>query len=274
MTAAVTTSAVTSTSAATSVSLPVPKREEYSIVDIALTFIKEKPRDIVKALGYSTFWAGQVNPNLHPNVQNFSMSMGDVKNLLGAIEVPDKVNTLWGSFCGLCSDFTNQISGSATATWEKVGDACRKTFKDATGLTNGICDSIDFSTKYIQYDPEMLRWVKGIGFAATLGGSGVGAAEQMNNLSKSWGDVKKSTLYVINLARDVSYVALGILGLSFILTATPMVTWMILACLTSGLTFTIGGYFYEKIVDPENKGKNLNPAAVVDNVVAQRAARV
>jgi hypothetical protein len=174
----------------------------------------------------------------------------------------------------LCSDFTNQISGSATATWEKVGDACRKTFKDATGLTNGICDSIDFSTKYIQYDPEMLRWVKGIGFAATLGGSGVGAAEQMNNLSKSWGDVKKSTLYVINLARDVSYVALGILGLSFILTATPMVTWMILACLTSGLTFTIGGYFYEKIVDPENKGKNLNPAAVVDNVVAQRAARV
>ena len=76
--------------------------------------------------------------------------------------------------------------------------------------------------------------------------------------------------YLMNLARDVSYLALGIIGLSFILTATPIAALPIVTCLTSGLTFTIGGYFYERIFDPENKGKNLKPETVVENYVNQR----
>ncbi len=269
-----TTAILPNTSAVSTSVAPQPalKKEEYSIVEVALSYIKEKPRDIVKALGYGTFWAGQAVPGLHPNVQNFSFYMGDVKNLLGAIEVPDKAYALWTSLGGLWTNMTQTIAGDANATWAKVGDAARKTFKDATGLTNSVCDGIDFSTKYFQYEAEVLRWVKGIGFAATLTGSGVGAAEQIHNISKmTTCDPKKTTLYLINLARDVSYVALGSIGLFFVVSATPVVPWMILACLTSGLTFTIGGFFYERIVDPENKGKNLNPAVVVENVIAQRA---
>ena len=167
---------------------------------------------------------------------------------------------------------TNVSAGAADATWTKVADAGRKTFKDTTGLVNACCDGIDYGTKYIPIDKGAMTWIKGVNFASTLAGSGVAAGEQIYNIATTAQDPegKKLTLYLINLARDVSYVALGAIGLFFVVTATPIVPWMILACLTSGLALTIGGFFYERLVDPENKGKNLNPAAVVENVVAQR----
>ena len=270
MTTAITAvTAATTTAAATTVFQP--KKEEYSVTDIFLELLKSKPRDIIKAFGYSTFWAGQAIPDLHPNVQHFSFYMGDVKNLLGAIEVPDKANTLWISLKGLWTDVTGLAAGNADATLCKVGAAARKAIKDTASLTNSVCDGIDFSTKYIQIEADVMRWIKGIGFTATLSGAVVGAGEQVQNLTKVQSAMdKEAILYMINLAREVSYVALGAIGLYFVISATPMVPWMILACLTSALSFTIGGFFYERIVDPENKGKNLNPAIVVENVVAQR----
>jgi hypothetical protein len=37
-----------------------------------------------------------------------------------------------------------------------------------------------------------------------------------------------------------------------------------------GLTLTISGYFYEKLHDPEGKGKNLNPENVIENHLARQ----
>ncbi len=257
------TSGVSSTTITTNVP-PVPKSAEYSITDLVLTFFKEKVKDLAKAGSYMTFWATEAIPNLPPNVTKFNFMLRDFKNFISATEMPERLHTLAGSVATLASDLTS-------GTWEKVGTASRKVFKDTMGLINSTADSIDFANLFIPLSKETLRWISGISFAATIGFSGSGAVEQIQNINGlDKIDPKRTTFYLINLARDVSYIALGVIGLSFLFTATPMVSWMIVACLTSGLTCSIGSYFYERIVDPENKGKNLNPAVVVENYVNQR----
>lgn len=248
---------------------PCKEEGKYSLVELVLSYIKEKPKDIVKWFGYSAFWVGQAVPELLPKVQPFSLSMGDMKNFLSSIEIPEKAYTSWQSLNGLWMDLTKKASGDINVTWTKVGNTARKTFKDCAGFTNNICDGIDFSSKYFQYSQETLRWMKGVNFTATLTGAGISAAEQIYNISQMQdSDPKRTTFYLINLARDVSYVAVSIIGLSFISTGAP--AWMTLACLTSGLTLSMGSFFYERIVDPENKGKHLNPAYVVEKALAQR----
>jgi hypothetical protein len=257
------TSGMTSTSITTNAP-PVPKPAEYLVVDLVLTFFKEKVKDLAKAGSYLAFWTTEAIPDLPPNVTKFNFMLRDFKNFVSATEVPEKLHTLAGSVTTLASDLT-------LGTCEKVGTTFRKVFKDTMGLINSTADSIEFAKLFIPISQETLRWVSGINFAATIGFSGNGAVEQIQNINGMNNiDPKRTTFYLINLARDVSYIALGVIGLSFIVTATPMVPWMIVACLTSGLTFSIGSYFYERIVDPENKGKNLNPAVVVENYINQR----
>lgn len=241
------------------------KREEYSIVELVFSFFKEKIKDVVKLLGYSTFWAGQAVPNLPSSVQSFSFAMSDVKNLLGAIEIPEKANALQKSVSGLWTSVTDG------ASWTQVANAGRKAIKDTTGFVNSCCDGIDFSTKYITIDKSALTGIKTVSFGSTLVGASIAAGEQLYNLgTEPDPEGTKWPLYLMNLARDVSYVALGIIGLASIITATPLVAWQILACLTSGLLFSIGGFFYNGIVDPEKQGKSLNPEALVHNAAQIR----
>jgi hypothetical protein len=252
--------------------LPTPKNEKYSLVDIVFSFLKEKPKDIIKALGYGTFWAGQAMPGLPSEVQTFSLQMGEVKNLLSAIEIPDRARELSNNLKELLTIVSRKVSGEAALTWGKVTEVAAKTFKAGASLANNACDGIDFSSKYIPFGKEFMHSVKTLNYGATFGGALVGAGEQVYNLnSMTEINPTKTGLYLINLARDVSYLVLGGMGLFFIATATPIATVPILACATSGLIWTITGFFYERMLDPENKGKNLNPAIVVQNVVAGRA---
>ncbi len=257
------TSGVSSTTTTTHTP-PASPSAEYSITDLVLTFFKEKVKDLAKAGSYLAFWVTEAVPDLPPGVAKLNSTLRDFKNFVSATEIPEKLHTLAGSVTTLASDLT---SGAV----EKVGAVSRKAFKDAMSLINSTADSIDFANLFIPIGKETLKWVSGISFAATLGSSGVGAVEQIQNINgMDKIDPKRTTLYLINLARDISYVALGVIGLTFVLTTTPIVPWMIVACVTSGLTFSIGSYFYERIVDPEHKGKNLNPTVVVENHVRQR----
>lgn len=266
------TSAVTSRATSTTITTdtpPVPKSADYSIADLVLAFFKEKFKDLAKAGSYLAYWATEAIPDLPQGVTKFNFMLQDFKNFISATEIPEKLHSLAGSA-------TTLTTGLVSGTLEKVSTAARKVFKDSMSLINSVADSISFANLFVPISKEVLRWVSGINFAATIGFCGNGAVEQIQNIGNdckngvSKSDSKKLTFYLINLARDVSYVALGVIGLAFILTATPMVPWIIVACLTAGLAFSIASYFYEKIVDPENKGKNLNPAVVVENYVNQR----
>jgi hypothetical protein len=248
-------SAIAPTPAVTPITPSASKLLKYSITDIVLAFFKEKAKDIAKAGSYLAFWATQAIPDLPPNVTKFNTTLRDFKNFVSATEIPEKLHKL--------SESVPKLG--------KAEGAVRKVFSETMSLINSTADSIDFANLFIPLGKEAMRWVTGINFAATLGFAGNGVAEQIQKLdSMKKIDLKATTLYLINLARDVSYVALAMIGLTFFFTATPLVPWMIVACLTSGLTFSIGSYFYEKMVDPENKGKSINPTALVDRFVAQK----
>lgn len=243
---------------------PTPKPAEYSITDLVLAFFKEKVKDLAKAGAYLSFWVTQAIPNCPPSVTKFNFMMKDFKNFVSVTEVPEKLCTLKGSIVALMTDLPSAAMGKVTA-------AARKVFKDTMSIINSTADSIDFASLFIPLSKETLRWVSGINCVATACFAGNGIVEQVQNIQGlKKNDQKAATFYWINLARDVSYVAVGLIGLTSILALAPVQPWMLVACLTSGLSFSIGSYFYEKINDPENKGKNLNPAIVVENQVNQR----
>jgi hypothetical protein len=247
---------------------PTPKPAEYSsIKDLALTFFKEKAKDIAKTGSYLAFWATKAIPDLPQGVTKFNYMLRDFKNFMSATELPQKFHELGQALSG----FVKTLAGRATdGTWDEVGKKAREVFKKTTSLINASGDSLEFTNIFVPLGKEVMRWVSGINFAATIGFAGNATVEQIESLSKENIGDKKTTFYLINLARDVSYLVLGIIGFTFVVTATPFVPWVIVACLTSGLAFSIGSYFYERIVDPENKGKNLKPETVVENYVNQR----
>jgi hypothetical protein len=265
MTTSITTGSSTS-AATTRLTPPVYKPEEYTVAGAVLKFFEEKVKDIAKSLGYITFWAGQAMPDAPPQARSFSTMMGDFKNFISITEVPKKMSEAVEA----CQEFWTNLTSNPNAS-DKLGSAARKVFKKSTSLVNSVVDGVDFSKNFIPIDHSVMTVLKGANFLATLGGAGNGAVEQVENLVNTQKhEVSKQTLYCINLARDVSYVALGALGLFSLANGAFVAPWMFVALLTAGLTCTIGGYFYEKLRDPEGKGKNLNPDVVIENHLARQ----
>jgi hypothetical protein len=265
------TSATGVVTSVTTVGPFIPKPEKYTPLTAALAFFKEKAKDIAKSGSYLAFWATRAVPSLPPNVTKFNTTLRDFKNFIGATEIPEKLCTWGKSTNDLLFDKLAGKMTSGSHSWGEVGTSARKVFKDTMSLINSGADTIEFTHLFVPICKETLRWVSGINFAATLGFAGNGAIEQVQEINKMKEiNTKKFGFHMINIARDVSYVVLGIIGLGFIITATPIVPWMIVACLTSGLTWTISSYFYEKMFDPENKGKNLNPAIVIENIANKK----
>lgn len=242
---------------------PGHKQEKYTVSSAILKFFDDKVKDIVKGLGYTAFWAGKAVPNLPPAVQNFSGMAINYKNLTSATEIPGKAVKTWNSLKGLWTTATTK-----TETWANTNKAARTAFKDSTGLCNSFADSVDFlnHNELIPVDKSSMTVLKGVNFGATLGGAATSGYEQVKNFANTQShETSKKWLYAINIIRDLAYATLGALGLFFVVTATAIVPWMMVACLTVGLTSTIGGYFCEKLYDPEGKGKNLDPEAIIHN---------
>jgi hypothetical protein len=221
-------------------------------------FLATKQKDFIKVFGYATGWTsialGSENPTgaLAGRVSGF---MGDAKNLLSAMEIPDKAAKLRHAFERFIA--------------EPSFDTARDLFlKELTGIINPICDAIDLSSKFVPIT-ELMPAVKGVNFTATLIGAGNNCVQQVQEISERKElDADQTTLNLLNIARDTSYVALGIIGLSSLFLGFAAAPWMFLACLTSGLTFTIGGFFYERVV-VNPSGKHDNFSLVRENLNAE-----
>ncbi len=286
MATAIHPTAIFPSSTAPLVRMRVP--EEYTSTGLVLKFFEEKGKDIAKALNYLAFWTGQAIPNLPSEVKSFSAAMGNFKNFVSATEVPKKGYEWWNSLGGMTKpseDFTAALAEkfynnnvfvdltNETGAWNavnaagaKLGVAARNIFEKTTSLINASVDSIDFGSNFMPINASVMSWLKGINSVATIGGAGSGAIKQIEKLAAtSENDTSKRVFHMVNLARDASYVAVGVLGLVAAFGAVSVSPWMFVACLTSGLSCTIGGYFYERIYDPEGKGKNINPDAVLAN---------
>jgi hypothetical protein len=222
---------------------PQYKSEEYTVAGVVLKFFDEKVKDIAKALSYTTFWLGEAIPNLPPEAKAFGSRMGEFKNFISATEVPKKVMEVWES--------SKKFMVNSTIA------AGRDLFNKVAFLTNSVVDSIDLSSRFLPIGQAAMTWFKGINFAATLGSSTNGAVEQVENLVKPDNNAHKRNYYLIKLASNLSYGAVGVIGLGGIVTGVAVAPWMIVAGLTSGLACTIGSYFYERLYDPTEEGKNL-----------------
>lgn len=220
-------------------------------------FFNEKKKDLTKLIGYTSFWIGEAIGKSHPQHEltgRVSGFCGDAKNLMSTMEIPEKVSNVRKAF-------DQFVAEPGIETGRKL------VLKEFTGLVNPVCDAIDISSKFVPVAAETMKQVKAANFTATLIGSTNGAVEQVQKMQATDVTTEKTVLYMINLARDVSYVALAVIGLSSMFLGFAAAPWMFLACLTSGLVFGIGGYFYERIVNPEGKHPDMNK--VRDNLLAE-----
>jgi hypothetical protein len=70
----------------------------------------------------------------------------------------------------------------------------------------------------------------------------------------AWKGLKKLGIDLIEEAKALSYLALGIIGVLGALYSTVFAQWIIVACATTALVCTLGGHFYTELVDPYEKG--------------------
>ncbi len=224
-------------------------------------FLSTRQKDITKIFGLIAQWVPVVCPTNHSARQlagRVSESMGNTKNLLSAIEIPGKAESLRNRISCFIAD-------PSFAGFRRV------VFGEMTGLINSVCDGIDLSSKFVPCASEAMRGLKTLSLTATLVGASNSAVEQVQKIhAMTELDPQKTGLRVMHIARDTSYVALAILSLSSMFLGFSAAPWMFLACLTSGLLFTIGGFFYDAAV-VNLDGKHTDANKVYTNLRAELA---
>ncbi|MBS0620292.1 MAG: hypothetical protein JSS61_02405 [Verrucomicrobia bacterium] len=237
-----------STSAIGSNSTPAYVNTERTVRETIIKFFKEKTTAVIKAVGYAAGWCTVAKPDMPQAVHNLSGAMSKVKNAISITELPERANKFYKSG----RKFIQKPS------WQ----AGRSLVQNGALLVNATTDGVDFAKDYVPVDKHSFTVLKGVNFGASAVGCGLSAYEQVKAIREMPEvNVVKTSQRLLNLARDVSYVALGVIGLLCIITGTAFIPWVMLACLTSGLFFTVGGYFHEKLVvnrvDPAKVAINL-----------------
>ncbi|MBI3237067.1 MAG: hypothetical protein HYZ48_05155 [Chlamydiales bacterium] len=231
--------------------------ERATIRDVVKEFFATKQKEVVKIFGYATGWTSiflQVGSNSEL-AGRISTDAGWIKNGLSALETPGKLMDLHLAV----KNFYDKPS---------LSSARIVLFSKTTSVINSVSDSIDFGSRIFPVASETMKVVKGVNYTATLIGAGNGAIEQFQKLAKK-PDGKTIGLIMINVARDTSYVGLAVIGLAGMASLITTAPWMFLACLTSGLSFTIIGFFYERLVETQGSNKHLDPHRVNANWIVR-----
>lgn len=239
------------------VDIPIPASliaQTKSNFYIVLEFFKDKGKDVAKTIGYTCSWMIQLFPSMPANAQVIADGMKNTKNFFSALELPEKIMKFHHAVVSLVSDTTLSVV-------QKV----RNFVKEGTGLFNAFADTTELSSIYLPVGKEFLHSVKTLNLGATFLGAGNSAVENIQKYaSTKASEQERQNLYMINTARDVSYFVFAgyVLGCAFM--GATVVSAVVLGLLSSGLAFTMAGFYYERKVDPEKKGMNV-PSAVIDH---------
>lgn len=239
---------------------------QYSIPDRIISLFDEKAKDVIRALGYTARWVVEAFPNAPAGVNTFGNFANDAKNLLNAVALPGQVYRVKNMIATHITE--DRSNWSMTRVLESLGNI----FKEACLGVNWATDSLDISQKFISYPEVFSNWssifetVKGVNSAATALGSGVDIALQSKRMTEDGVQPVEMGYRMIRTGTSVAYFAVGAIGLAAF-AGFVMAPWVMLACLTAGLAGQISTFFYEKVNDPENKGKNLKPDLFYREVV-------
>ncbi len=223
--------------------------------DTCRMFVRDQFKNIAKLVNYAIAWTSIAKPDLSQNVIRFGGMAKDCKNFIGASELPWKLEKMAGAIKAFAQN-------PSTHTF-------RGALRDTSFAINSFFDGTELFTKYFPIAKERFELIQNVNYVATTCGSINGTVEELEKLSTDQAKTRPelARLYVINLAKNVSYLALGVMGVLGAFFGFKTVGWMMLASVTSGLLFTIGGYFYEKIVDPEKRHQNKD--AIIINLTVE-----
>lgn len=241
--------------------IPIPTEDTTKtndFFDAVKCFFKEKGKEVAKTLGQFASWADLTGVQLPANVKSVGGFAKNTKNFFSALELPEKLH----KFGSAVIDLVNGSNDPVEVTAKRARDAF---LEKGTSAVNAGCDTLGLLDVFVPMSIETTKTVGTIGLGSTLVGAGNSAIKNLQEANEIEGFTESKTFRFINLARDVSYVAFAIFGLAAVFTNFVVAPVVMLACLTSGLAFTIGSFFYEKIVDPDRKGLNI-PNSVIDNV--------
>lgn len=231
-------------------------------------------KNLVKAFNYTGQWiryAVAASPELSqaPHMSEAMATLKqagetgkDIKNLLGVAELPEKAAKLSASVRSLMTE----------PSWS----AAAKAGADAGQVVNSLYDGLELGTRFVPISSEAMKHITAVNHAATLFSSGHGAVGELSKMaSNKLAEAKDETeaaqernkliLNMLNVAKLVSYAAVGVMGLTGFFFGVAFAPWAFTAALTSALVFTFGGYFFDRIVDPENKAAKpeLPPVSTV-----------
>jgi hypothetical protein len=217
---------------------------------------------IFKPIYHIIDWYKFSNPDISPQLTNVRNLSKDVKNALGLVEIPGKLNEIRVSVGALAGEF------SVTNLWQ--------VFLKGVDLVSPVCDVTEvYSSKVDPIAPETMKKVGTVNSVALLISMGNSYVKDGYRLSTevsvlySEGATDDNRIYqrigstLINLSKAVSYIALGLIALAATFTGITEIAGMtvataILICSTSALTFTLLGEYYKSIVgDPYAAEANL-----------------
>jgi hypothetical protein len=235
--------------------------QKKGLTEIVLDFFKNG-KEVPKTIAYTCNWLVELFPPMPSPVHELATGMKNAKNFFSFLALPEKIVKFSDAASTLFSD-------AAAVTVQKV----RNFVKESTGLFNAFSDTTELAAQFFPVGKDLLKSVKTLNLGATFLGAGNSAAENIQKLSNTKSDEdQKRTLYLINTARDVSYFVFASYMLGSMAMGAAVTSMVVLGLLTSGLVFTIGGFFYERMVDPEKKGMNI-PEAVVAHFKREAAVR-
>ncbi len=210
---------------------------------------REKPKYVIKAVGYFFGWQNVADPS-NTYAKGMSGFCRNTKNALSMTEVPH--NAL-ETFRALRS-FWNEHSVTNG----------RQVVAKGQPLVNSVCDSLKLTN---QLGATNLNGtgIDKVNFTACLIGSSHGSYSAVEKIVQRTDNRSVQAYYLANLARDISYVALAVIGLHAIFIAgVAAAPWVMLACLTSAQFFTIVGYLTERYFEHPTRGINYRSAQPVN----------
>ena len=223
----------------------------------------------------ATFWAKYFNPETSEAVSNVGSFCKQAKNVISIAEAPLRLEKAARAISSY--DPSSPFKSAANVTSEMCG------------LVSTGCDTIDFIHNVATPMPkELMENLKTASYASTFIGSLKGTvdsvgkvATQFQRLDENEADqltsaVKKAEVRektksqivstLIGLASKISYLVLGALGIASLFVSIAPVA--IVGMVTIGTILGFAGFFYDRVVDPnDDRARKLSQSPFFQRAV-------
>ena len=212
--------------------------------EVAIGVLQDKMKDMGKLVSYTFAWTAYFNPN-SPNVKTYdavSVAGRTFKNTICLVEIVPTAVTVGSAVSAF---FASPSIPNARNVWQH-----------ATKWVNTAYDGFSVVKEYVNpLSAEVFKTFTTMHYSATFGGSLNGAIQNLQDIfSMKKPDFNKTAWLGLGVARDVSFITLGALGLAATVGGAVLPPWAMLASVTSGLFFSLTGHFWKELVVEAPKG--------------------